>query len=175
MELIGSRVILRPIEKSDTDLIVAWRNDPLVRRNYIFQQPFTREMHLKWMDEVVATGKAAQFVIVERASNTPIGSTYIRDIDPTHKKGDFGVYIGEGAFRGKGLAGEVTQLMLDFSFTQLDLNKVTLKVLADNIAAIKNDERAGFVREGCLRKDAFVNGQFSDVVLMSMLKSEYKK
>lgn len=175
MELTGSRVTLRPIEKSDTDLIVAWRNNPLVRRNFIFQEIFTKEMHEGWLENMVATGKVVQFIIIEREGSLPVGSVFIRDIDEVHKKGEYGIFIGEDKMRGKGLGTEATRLILDYGFGPLGLNKIFLRVLADNAGAIRSYEGAGFVREGYLKEDVFVNGKFCDVVLMAIQKGEFEK
>lgn len=38
-------VYLRPMTYEDTDLIVSWRNQESVRRNFIYQELFTRESH----------------------------------------------------------------------------------------------------------------------------------
>ena len=37
-------IYLRLMMREDTDLIVAWRNSEAVRRNFIYQEPFTREI-----------------------------------------------------------------------------------------------------------------------------------
>lgn len=172
MQLVGNRVVLRPIEKSDTDLIVAWRNNPLVRGNFIFQEPFTPEMHLRWMDERVATGQVAQFIIEREGA--PVGSVFLRDIDPTHQKGEFGIFIGEDAARGQGLGTEAARLMLGYGFGRLGLHKIFLRVLAGNTGAIKSYENAGFVQEAYLRDDVFLNGKFCDLVLMAIRKGEFE-
>ena len=47
--IYGERVLLRPITAEDTPLIVKWRNTESVRRNFIFREPFTAEMHENWL------------------------------------------------------------------------------------------------------------------------------
>ena len=39
-------VYLRPITLEDTENIVKWRNTNRVRKNFIYQKPFTKEGHL---------------------------------------------------------------------------------------------------------------------------------
>lgn len=53
MILEGSKVQLKPITKEDTPWIVRWRNTESVRKNFIFQDKFTDEMHNHWMDTKV--------------------------------------------------------------------------------------------------------------------------
>ena len=42
-------VCLRPMEEADADSIVLWRNKEWVRRNFLYQEPFTREGQLNWV------------------------------------------------------------------------------------------------------------------------------
>ncbi len=45
-----------------------------------------------------------------------------------------------------------------------------LRVLAENIPAIKSYEKAGFVREAYLKDEVFLDGQYKDVVYMAVIK-----
>ena len=42
-------IYLRLMTAEDTDLIVAWRNQDAVRKNFIYQDPFTRQGHEEWI------------------------------------------------------------------------------------------------------------------------------
>jgi RimJ/RimL family protein N-acetyltransferase len=48
-------------------------------------------------------------------------------------------------------------------------------VFANNLRAIRCYEKAGFVLEGRLRKAHFQNGEYLDILLMSVLRSEWVK
>lgn len=63
MRMIEERVHLRPITPEDTDKIVNWRNRDFVRKNFIYQKPFTREGHEAWLREQVEPGHVVQFII----------------------------------------------------------------------------------------------------------------
>ena len=59
----NENIALRLITPDDTDKIIAWRNNPEVRKNFIYQKPFTREIHEQWIESMVEQGKAVQFII----------------------------------------------------------------------------------------------------------------
>ena len=42
---------LRPIDSTDTDMIVRWRNNERVRTNFIYRGDFTQEIHNNWLDK----------------------------------------------------------------------------------------------------------------------------
>ena len=162
-------VYLRPMSEQDTDLIVTWRNSEGVRKHFIYQNLFTREGHLAWLHNVVEAGKAVQMIICEIGTDRPVGSVYIRDIDMEHRKGEYGIFIGESDSRGKGIGTQAAKLMVQYAFEKLKLHKLFLRVYADNLRAIGSYEKAGFVREAYLRDDVYVNGVFRDMVLMAAI------
>ncbi len=174
MIIYGNKIILRNIELSDTDNIIRWRNNDSVRKYFINQTLFTKESHLKWMKEHVSTGKAHQFIIIEKENNISIGSVYVRNIDTIHKKAEFGIFIGEEKYRGSGIGLEATKLILRYAFEELGLNKVFLRVLSVNHAAIKSYSKAGFKYEGLFREDVCVNSEYLDIIFMGILKDERK-
>ena len=62
---------------------------------------------------------------------------------------------------------------LNYAFTILNLHKVYLHVAVNNDKAIYLYEACGFVEEGHLIKEIFVNGQYCDVKRMYLLQDDY--
>ena len=158
--LTGTAVTLRPITDADTDLIVKWRNTPSVVQNFIFRQTFTPEMHRSWLATKVATGQVVQYIILDNADGKPVGSVYYRDIDNHNRSAEY---------RGKGLGTETARLFTDFGFAGLHLHRISLRVLAENAAARRSYEKAGFVQEGVFRDMELLDGAYRDVVFMAKL------
>lgn len=167
--LTGTAVTLRPITDADTDLIVKWRNTPSVVQNFIFRQTFTPEMHRSWLATKVATGQVVQYIILDNADGKPVGSVYYRDIDNHNRSAEYGIFIGEESARGKGLGTEAARLFTDFGFAGLHLHRISLRVLAENTAARRSYEKAGFVQEGIFRDMELLGGAYRDVVFMAKL------
>ncbi|MCX7795915.1 MAG: GNAT family N-acetyltransferase [bacterium] len=65
--------------------------------------------------------------------------------------------------------------MLRYAFEVLNLNRVELTVYDFNKRAIRCYEKTGFTLEGRLRQKIFKNGNYQDVLIMSILKEEWKK
>ena len=160
-------VSLKGITASDTPLILKWRNSDFVKNNFIIRERFTEQSQEKWLSNVVGKGKAIQYIIL--SDDFPIGSVYIRDIDHVNKNGEFGIFIGEKEYIGKGLSFFATKEILKIAFEALKLHRVYLRVFPDNIPAIKTYEKSGFVKEGVLRGTVFLDGTFKDMLLMAIL------
>jgi len=168
-------VRLRPIGDDDTDLVVCWRNSEAVRLNFIYRATLTVADHRRWLSEQVAPGHVAQFIIEVGDERKPVGSTFIRDIDPVNRRGEFGIFIGDDATRGRGVGTEAARQIVAHGFTELGLNRIYLRVLAHNAGAVHSYEKVGFVREGCLRKDVILDGVPTDVILMAIVREEWER
>lgn len=163
-------IYLRMMTGEDTDDIVCWRNQENVKKRFIYQGTFTREGHENWIKTMVETGKVVQMMICETSTGKAVGSVYVRDIDETHRKAEYGIFIGEDDARGKGYGTAAAKLMIRYCFEELKLHRLFLRVYGDNARAIRSYEKAGFVREAYLRDDVFVDGEYKDIVLMGIIQ-----
>lgn len=165
---VGERLILIPITKEYTKLIVKWRNNERVYNNFIFSETFTEEMHNRWMDTKVKSGEVIQFIIAIKENNKPIGSVYFRDIDCEKGIAEYGIFIGEDDEIGKGYGTEAAKMAIDFIFKQLKLKFVFLRVFADNDSAINSYKTVGFheyeYKKGAIEK----NGDVRDLIFMKL-------
>lgn len=170
-----SQVTLRPLTREDTDKILSWRNRDDVRFNLYNSDLLTAGQHLWYFDNYVSAGKVRQFVIQVEENGTvrDIGSVFLKAIDTHSRKAEFGIFIGDPTARGKGFGTPATKKILEYGFETMGLNRIYLTVLADNSAAIRAYERAGFQLEGTMREDFLRGTQFVDVVLMGMTKADY--
>ena len=168
----GTDIYLRLMNEEDTDRIIKWRNTEFVRQNFIYRELFTRQGHENWVRTMVDTGKVVQFIIIKKADDKPVGSVYLRDIDRTHKKAEYGIFIGEEEALGKGYGTQAARMMIDYAFHEEGLHKLMLRVLAKNVRARRSYEKAGFVGEAYLKDEVFLDGRYQDVIYMAVINNE---
>lgn len=174
--LSGANVTLRAIEETDLDQIAAWRGDPAVYQGLIEQAPLSRSRQHRWYEGIAAQEKertAFWFVICSR-DGQPIGVISLTCIDWRCSHAEFGLYIGEALFRGKGLGREALSLLLTFAFHHLGLHRIYCRVLEGNQPALALYRRLDFQEEGRMREHVFLNGRHSDLLLMGLLAREFK-
>ena len=81
--------------------------------------------------------------------------------------------IGEKDFWGGGYGTEITELITYYGFDRLNLNRIYLGYTADNKAAGKVYQKAGYVFEGTLKKDIYRNSKYYDSIRMAILRKDY--
>lgn len=168
----GTLVSLIPISLEDTELIVRWRNNPNVQNNFVFRETFTNEMHINWMNNKVATGKVVQFIIQDNKTKKKIGSVYLRDIDNIFKSAEYGIFIGEDDFRGRGFGSEAAKLIVDYAFKHMKLHRIFLRVFEKNTAAVTSYKKVGFEVEGIARDIVYLDDEYHDMIFMSLINEE---
>ncbi len=172
--ITGDRVALGPIERETTPLFYRWFNDfELLRTAGIGDGPWTMERVEAWCKRFESGPEEAWFMIHELATDQPIGSAGLRDIDERHGTAEYAVSIGEASARGKGHGTEVTRLMLDYAFTARGLHSVLLDVAEYNPAGIRAYAKAGFKEVGRRREADVMGGKRWDIVYMQALASEF--
>jgi RimJ/RimL family protein N-acetyltransferase len=74
--------------------------------------------------------------------------------------------------RGRGVARRALELLTDWTFSELGVERIELRIAADNPASSRVAERAGYVREGVLRSVHFKEGIRTDQEIWSRLRSD---
>ncbi|KFA89208.1 GNAT family N-acetyltransferase [Archangium violaceum] len=171
---LGPRLYFRPLEREDAPRLVAFINHPDVRRNLLVHRPMNTAQEVAFVDTLTASPKDVMFAIVLRDGDRMIGTSGLHDLDFRSRRATFGMLIGEPSEWRKGYGTEATRMTLEYGFGTLNLNRVQLEVLEHNTAGIRAYEKAGFQREGVLRRHHYVDGAYVDTWVMGILRSEWK-
>jgi len=171
--IIGEKVYLRALERSDGPLFVQWLNHPEIQQTTIHYRPLNLQDEDDFVDRMRASANDVGLVIVARDTDMPVGVTALHQIDWRNRYASFGITIGESANWGKGYGAEATRLMVQHAFATLNLNRVWLYVLEYNERGIRCYERLGFKKEGLLRQEHYRNGRYWDTWMMAILREEW--
>jgi len=175
--ITGSKVRLRAIERTDIPNFVRWLNDPEVTENLLIHSPLSKAMEESWFDRHLAMnpneGEVLGIEVMVGSTWVHVGNAGLHGIEPVHLAAEFGIFIGEKQYWNQGYGREAARLMLKHGFEDLNLNRIYLHVYETNPRAVRSYEAAGFKREGVLREAVYKNGKYLDVILMSVLHSEW--
>ncbi len=108
------------------------------------------------------------------ADDQLIGFVVLFNFKWSSQAAQLAIGIGRAEYRGKGYGHDALKLILNYAFSELNLNRVGLTVLSYNISAIKAYERVGFVREGALRQAVRRGGAYHDMLQYGILRAEWE-
>ena len=114
------------------------------------------------------------FLLMDKESGKIIGRCGLHNWNQDHRRAEIGYVMNDEAFKRKGLMSEAVAAILEFGFTQLNLNRIDAMVGAGNTASLRIIEKSGFVKEGILRQHVLIDGKFEDSILFSKLAGEYE-
>ena len=73
--LIGTKVYLRPLERSDGPLFVEWLNNPQIQRTTLRDRPLNVQDEEEFIDRVRKNPNDVALLIVTQDTDTPVGGT----------------------------------------------------------------------------------------------------
>jgi RimJ/RimL family protein N-acetyltransferase len=176
--LEGNRVHLRSFELSDLDEIMKYWNRMELRRllGNVDKGPVARNQEEEWIKDtwnLRKERKAFLFAIENLADAKLIGGTGLFDIDWTSRSAEVVIIIYNPEYWGKDYGAESLDLILEFAFRDLNMNRVELHVLEFNERAYKCYLKVGFKEIGRKRKAKFIEGNYHDRIMMDILREEW--
>ncbi len=102
-----------------------------------------------------------------------IGRIGFYNIDPVNKSASIGYWLSK-QWLGKGIITRSCKAMIDDGFKRLRLNRIEIRAAIENFKSQAIPVRLGFTREGIIRQGEFVNNQFIDLYVYSLLKEEWE-
>ena len=126
----------------------------------------------KWIEDTIFHSADIKLAVCLTNNNLHIGNVYLTDINYINRTAESHILIGNREYWGQGLGSDALKQILHYGFEERGLNRVYAHINADNAASLRLHEKCGYKKEGLLRQAIFKNGQFKDVVVMSILKEE---
>lgn len=150
-----------------------WRNSEAARTQMVHQEEITPEEHRQWL-ESQESAQARCRCCVAFHEKVPFGVITLNQMDFLNRHSDWGMYIGESEFRGKGLAKILLMEILLWGFESLGLHRLYTSVLANNVNALGLYLKGGFEVEGIWRHHLLVHGEPKDLYWISMLEDKWR-
>ena len=166
----GKRIILRPRRRSDAAFFVHWYNQPRI----MFQCGFTQETTLAQEEETLESARedSVWFTITD-LDGTIIGETGLLRMFPEWHCTDLSIIIPDPESQGHGYGKEAIMLMIQMAFDRYDMNRIAIGVVGKNAEALRFYEKTGFKQEGIQEQGYYWEGEYSDFVMMRLLRNEF--
>ena len=169
--LVGEFVLLRPLTPQDAEITHRWRHD--ARALHLNRSAATVADQARW----IAGRPASEFnYIIELIGGPPIGMLSLVTIDLANRRAESARFLigDEAAAKGAPAAVEAMKLLYELAFDRLGLERIYGVIEERNRRMIKWQKYLGMVDEGRLRRHMRMDGEFVDVMSLSLLADEYR-
>lgn len=172
-----SRLLLRPLDASDTDALIAYRSLEDVCR-YVPFEPMDAEavgerLRNGWSRTTLdAEGQALTLGVELAESRRLIGDVMLAWHSAEHRGGEVGWVLHPG-HSGHGYATEAARAVLRLAFDELGLHRMVARVDARNVASLRLAERLGMRREAHLIGNEWFKGEWGDEIDFAILEDEW--
>ncbi|MQM16966.1 hypothetical protein Taro_049932 [Colocasia esculenta] len=165
-----TEISLRTFELSDLDDYMVWASDKRVTRFCSWDAYTSKDDLLKYMTETVLPHPWFRAVCVD---GRPVGAISVALNSGNDRcRGMLG-YVLAFEHWGRGIMTRAVRMAAVSVFRELpELERVEALVDVENVASQRVVEKAGFLREGVLRKYLFMKGRSRDMVIYSFLATD---
>ena len=165
--LEGKTVNLKVLEKDDLPLLADWSNN----LEFFSDMWFPQMSKTDWEKRYDSLKPDTKWFFIQKKDGTKIGTVF-HFLNGNYM--EIG-YILAPSQRGKGYGSEAIKVIVDYLFLSKELVRVQAITGVDNLASCNALEKAGFTKEGIIRKSGFNRGKWCDDYLYSILREEWKE
>jgi len=149
-----------------------WRNSEKISQFMYSSHQISDSEHQNWLKSLLSNPYTKSFIVF--SNDNPIGLANYTNYNKTHQTVDWGFYVYDENALNAGTGAIVEYLFIDYLFENLDIHKINCEVLSTNPAVVKLHKRFGFVEEGIKRQNILKGNERIDVVIMGLLKEDWK-
>ncbi|CAN1129185.1 Uncharacterized N-acetyltransferase p20 [Linum perenne] len=167
---LKNEISLRPLKVSDIDDFMVWTTDDKVARFCTWEPYTSKEDGLNYIKNTVIPHPWFKAICI---NGRPIGAISVsKNSGGDACRGELGYVLASG-YWGKGIATTAVKMVTEVIFEERpEMERLEALVDVENVGSQRVLEKAGFVKEGVLRKFVVLKGRSRDMVMFSLLSTE---
>ena len=173
--LEGERVILRKLTPRDAGDVYEYSSNPEITKYLSWSEhesvAYTKK-YLKYVTKRYKSGEFLDWGIEEKETGKLIGTCGYTSVNIDNLAAEIG-YVINPKYQKMGYGRECVRLILDYSFGDLELNRLSARVNPSNLPSIRLLEELSFVCEGRGKKEALIKGEFWDILHYALCREDY--
>ena len=166
---------LRELERKDIETINSWRNDKMLIAN--LGAPFrfiNSDIDRDWYEHYLSSRSNTIRCSVVDEKDIILCLVSLTNIDRINQSAVIHIMVGNEENCGRGIGTFAMLNMLNHAFNDMNLRRIELSVLKDNVRAQGLYNKVGFQLEGEKREAVYKDGEYKNMYIMSLLKEEFK-
>ena len=172
MTLKGNTIYLRALEPEDLEFIYAIENDEDIWEVSNTQTPYSKFLIRQYLENAhqdIYEAKQLRLAICTNTSDKAIGLIDLFEYDPKNNRAGIGIVIQNVEDRSKGYGKEALGLVIDFSFTQLQLHQLFANIGVENSSSLNLFAIFGFQKIGVKKDWIYTNNNYQDEAIFQLI------
>ncbi|MCG1037168.1 GNAT family N-acetyltransferase [Polaribacter sargassicola] len=172
MSLSGQLINLRALEPEDLQFLYQIENNESFWEISHTQAPFSKYLLKQYLENAhldIYEAKQLRLLIEEKSTEKQVGMIDLFDFNPQHKRAGIGILIHPD-FQKNGYASEALSLLINYSFSHLNLHQLFANITSDNLKSISLFTKHQFKQIGIKKDWIFSEGKFKDEILFQLIK-----
>jgi ribosomal-protein-alanine N-acetyltransferase len=173
-QLETDRLILRKLVMEDAQAMFEYASEDEVTQYLIWDAHKTIEDSRGFIQHTLGRyerDEAGSWGIVLRETGKLIGTVGFLWCDVKNSRAEIGYVIGR-SFWGQGIVPEAVKRLLQFSFAEMNLNRIECCHFLPNEKSGRVMQKVGMSFEGIARERIFAKGRFWDIKQYAILKAD---
>lgn len=169
--LQNNNIRLRAPEPEDLDVFYRWENDTTLWKHGATLSPYSRyalKEYLSTIEQNIYQNNQLRFMIEKLSGKLPAGTIDLYDFEPHHSRAGVGILIDE-TFRGGGIASEALELLVEYTFSFLNIHQLYAHIPVSNTVSIALFRKNGFSTSGILKDWVRIGEGYEDVFVMQLV------
>lgn len=170
--LIEKNITLRALEPEDLEFLHQIENNESFWKISHTQAPFSRFTLRSYLENShldIYETKQLRLIIEDTSNKNQIGMVDLFDFNPQHSRAGIGILIHPN-FQNKGFASQALTLLINYSFTYLNLHQLYANIISDNNKSISLFKKHNFKEIGIKKDWVLTNRKYKDEILFQLLK-----
>lgn len=171
--LKGEKIYLRALEPEDLEFIHTIENDETIWEISNTQTPYSKFLIKQYLENAhkdIFEVKQLR-LLISSYDKKALGLIDIFDFDFKNGRAGVGILVKSPNDRAKGYGKEALKLLIDYSFTHLNLHQLYCNVSEDNEASIKLFGGQGFRQVGLKKDWNYVNGSYKNEYVFQLINN----
>lgn len=170
--LKGENIYLRALEPNDLEFVYAMENDQSIWEVSNTQTPYSRflvKQYLENAQQDIYEAKQLRLAICQDQDFPALGLIDLFDFDPKNNRAGVGIVIQANENRKQNIGSEALELLIRYSFYNLNLHQLYANIAAENEASIALFTKFGFQKIGTKKDWTLVNGLYKDEAVFQLI------
>jgi len=171
----GDNISLTPANLEHIELYTKWMNEPQCRKYIRYNMPQTiEELKKKFEPKKEAVKDEIFFEIWHKKDKKPVGYANLFRIQWFTRNAHIFILV-DPEYWGQNIGTEAGKLLVDYSFKELNLHKISARMFAPNKGSLRVAEKIGFKHEITLKKEVYIDGEHVDALEYVIFKDDWMK